>query len=101
MFERKNQNILSEHFTKLVDHAGDGAGSDSDDDGDDDDDAPTLLNNAAGPASPSFPQFRPGAGPGTDGSNNVTDITPYKKCVLSRPVLYIPPSCPPPRGLRE
>ena len=76
-------------------------GSDSDDDGDDDDDAPTLLNNAAGPASPSFPQFRPGAGPGTDGSNNVTDITPYKKCVLSRPVLYIPPPCPPPRGLRE
>ena len=32
MFERKNQSILSEHFTKLVDHAGDGAGSDSDDD---------------------------------------------------------------------
>lgn len=29
MFERKNQNILSEHFTKLVDHATD---SDSDDD---------------------------------------------------------------------
>ena len=71
------------------------------DDGDDDDDAPTLLNNAAGPASPSFPQFRPGAGPGTDGSNNVTDITPYKKCVLSRPVLYIPPPCPPPRGVCE
>ena len=33
MFERKNQNILSEHFTKLVDHAGDrGSESDSDDD---------------------------------------------------------------------
>ncbi|KAI0089434.1 DEAD-domain-containing protein [Irpex rosettiformis] len=33
MFERKNQNILSEHFNKLVDHAGDRA---ADDDSDDD-----------------------------------------------------------------
>ena len=33
MFERKNQNILSEHFNKLVDHKGDrAADSDSDDD---------------------------------------------------------------------
>lgn len=33
MFERKNQNILSEHYNKLVDHAGDRpAGDDSDDD---------------------------------------------------------------------
>lgn len=31
MFERKNQNILSEHFNKLVDHSDDG-GSDTDDD---------------------------------------------------------------------
>lgn len=30
MFERKNQNILSEHFTKMIDHEGDG--NDSDDD---------------------------------------------------------------------
>ncbi|KAI0342462.1 DEAD-domain-containing protein [Trametopsis cervina] len=32
MFERKNQNILSEHFTKLIDHDADRAGNDSDDD---------------------------------------------------------------------
>ncbi|TBU45315.1 DEAD-domain-containing protein [Dichomitus squalens] len=32
LFERKNQNILSEHYNKLVDHSADGAGSDSDDD---------------------------------------------------------------------
>ncbi|KAI0827473.1 DEAD-domain-containing protein [Trametes gibbosa] len=32
MFERKNQNILSEHYTKLVDHSGDGNGDDSDED---------------------------------------------------------------------
>ena len=32
MFERKNQNILSEHFTKLVDHKADRLGDDSDDD---------------------------------------------------------------------
>ncbi|KAH9848528.1 DEAD-domain-containing protein [Lenzites betulinus] len=31
MFERKNQNILSEHYNKLVDHSGDG-NDDSDDD---------------------------------------------------------------------
>ena len=30
MFERKNQNILSEHFTKLVEHSDDGSGSDDD-----------------------------------------------------------------------
>jgi ATP-dependent RNA helicase DDX10/DBP4 len=32
MFERKNQNILSKHFTKLVDHDSDRADDDSDDD---------------------------------------------------------------------
>lgn len=31
MFERKNQNILSEHYTKLIDHSADAGGSDSDD----------------------------------------------------------------------
>lgn len=30
MFERKNQNILSEHYSKLVDHGADGIASDSD-----------------------------------------------------------------------
>lgn len=33
MFERKNQNILSEHYNKLVDHSGDN-GDDSESDGD-------------------------------------------------------------------
>ncbi|KAI1794996.1 DEAD-domain-containing protein [Ganoderma leucocontextum] len=28
LFERKNQNILSEHYTKLIDHGADGSGSD-------------------------------------------------------------------------
>ncbi|KAI0327508.1 DEAD-domain-containing protein [Cubamyces sp. BRFM 1775] len=32
MFERKNQNILSEHYTKLVDHSADVNADDSDDD---------------------------------------------------------------------
>ena len=31
LFERKNQNILSEHYNKLIDHSGSGSGSDSDD----------------------------------------------------------------------
>ena len=31
MFERKNQNILSEHYTRLIDHSAEGDGSDSDD----------------------------------------------------------------------
>ena len=34
---------------------------------------------AAGPASPSSAQFRPGGG--ADAQNTITDITPYKKCV--------------------
>ncbi|KAL0946240.1 hypothetical protein HGRIS_012498 [Hohenbuehelia grisea] len=32
MFERKNQNILSEHYTKLVDHSVDNQGDEDDDD---------------------------------------------------------------------
>ncbi|KAI0059949.1 DEAD-domain-containing protein [Artomyces pyxidatus] len=32
MFERKNQNILSEHYTKLVDHSLDGPGDDDEED---------------------------------------------------------------------
>jgi ATP-dependent RNA helicase DDX10/DBP4 len=32
MFERKNQNVLSEHYTKLVDHSADLNNDDSDDD---------------------------------------------------------------------
>ena len=32
MFERKNQNILSEHYNKLVDHSADGNADGSDDD---------------------------------------------------------------------
>ena len=62
-------------------------GSDSDDDGDDDEEEVTT---GAGPASPSFPQFRQGSGPGTDGSKTVTDITPYKKCVPLSSALFIP-----------
>ena len=31
LFERKNQNILSEHYNKLIDHSAEGAGDDSDD----------------------------------------------------------------------
>ena len=32
MFNRKNQSVLSEHYTKLIDHSADGAGEDDDDD---------------------------------------------------------------------
>ncbi|KAG8904283.1 ATP-dependent RNA helicase dbp4 [Tulasnella sp. 403] len=44
MFERKNQNVLSEHYTRLVDHTVDGLGPDSNanSDGDDVDDLLTL-----------------------------------------------------------
>ena len=50
------------------------------------DDAPDLFEPAAGPASPSLPQFRPGTGTGADaqGMKTVTDITPYKKYVRTR-----------------
>ena len=42
----------------------------------DEDDAPTLLAPRAGPASPSFPQFKPGTG--GEAGNMVTDIALYK-----------------------
>ena len=46
----------------------------------DENDIPTLLEPRAGPASPSFPQFKPGSGGET--GNTVTDITLYEKYVL-------------------
>ena len=44
-----------------------------------DEDVPPLHNPTAGPASPSQLQFK--APVPEHGSRNVTDITPYKKCV--------------------
>ena len=48
--------------------------SDEDEDGDI---APTFIPPRAGPASPSQPQFRSGAGGAAEGGI-VKDITPYK-----------------------
>ena len=46
----------------------------------DEHDTPTLLDPRAGPASPSFPQSRPGSG--GEAGNTVTGITLYEKYVL-------------------
>ena len=46
----------------------------------DENDTPTLLDPRAGPASPSFPQSRPGSG--GEAGNTVTDITLHNTYVL-------------------